>query len=119
MKKMSKSEEKMMYRIIAQTKENNNGITITAETKTDVTHEEAIEIAKKDVLFKGVLEERYTPFIVQPITTTERWKEGAINFCPRCGKSLHEYELSDSESFDCYECNANIDVNINVYDDEE
>jgi hypothetical protein len=112
---MEKTEEKMKYRIIAQTKENDHGLTLTGTTD-DLTYDQAIKAGK--VLLSRPMD-CYTNFVVQPITTSERWKEGTINYCPRCGANLHEYDLSNSEYFDCFECDSTIEVNITVFDEEE
>ncbi|HLI46805.1 MAG TPA: zf-TFIIB domain-containing protein [Geobacterales bacterium] len=112
---MTKTEEKMMYRIIAQTKESNHGLTLTGATG-DVTYDQAIKVAQ--FLLSQPMD-AYTNFVVQPITTKERWKAGTINYCPRCGANLHDYELSESEYFDCYECNSSLEINISVFDSDD
>ena len=108
---MSKKEEKSIYRIIAQ----KEGITIKAETSRDVTFEEAKRTAV-EVIGGGDEAVNFQPFIAIPITTKERWEDKSINFCPRCGSNLKDYELEQSASFDCYECDTSMDVNIHVYD---
>ncbi|MBX9972528.1 hypothetical protein [Cytobacillus firmus] len=111
-----KAEDKMLHRIIAQKK----GITITAETKNDVTLEDAKEIAIYEVL--GGVDEilKFEPMVVLPITTKERWEEGTINFCPRWGTNLQEYDLQQYANFDCDSCSASMEVQINHFSlDEE
>lgn len=98
-------ETKMLYRIIGQ----KDGITVTAETNVEVTREEAKEIGKKEVLSPDM------PFVTLPLTTKERWDNGAINFCPRCGNSIQDFGLDESASFDCFECDASLHVNVTVY----
>jgi hypothetical protein len=112
---MSKSEEKMMYRIIAQKK----GITITAETSNDVDFEEAKNIGFAEVLNGVDKAVQFEPFVVLPVTTKERWEEKTINFCPRCGANLKDYELEQYANFDCYECDTSMDVHIHHFDFEE
>ncbi len=106
---MTKKEEKCIHKVVAQ----KEGITITAITGSDVTFEEAKSIAKKEVL-NG---DDYQPFVVLPITTQERWDDKAINFCPRCGSNLKDYQLEQYASFDCYECDTSMDIRINNWID--
>ncbi|MEK5394100.1 hypothetical protein NSQ59_27750 [Margalitia sp. FSL K6-0131] len=104
---MSK-EEKMIYRIVAH----KEGITITAETQNDVTFDEAKKIAITDVLGMTNKTIQYEPFVVLPVTTKERWEAKTINFCPRCGANLKDYELEESANFECYECDTSMDIHI-------
>lgn len=107
---MGKSEEKLIYRIKAQTKDNK--ITITAQTHNDALHKEAINIVEKEVLTSKPLGEHYSNFIVEPICTKEEWKEGIISFCPRCGANIREYGIEKGGDFDCIECGAYIEAHI-------
>ena len=109
---MSKAEGKMLYRIIGQ----KAGVTITAETKNDLTFEEAKGIATNEVL--GKIEE-LQPFVVLPITTQERWHNHSINFCPRCGANLKDDDLENSDFFNCFECNSSVEVHIHHFENEE
>ncbi len=111
-----KTEEKLIYRLKAQTNPNNE-LSITATTK-EVTHDEAVAIAKGGNIFVNDQPGRYAPFIVEPICTEEEWKEGKVNFCPRCGNRM---EHVDGEAYygDCFDCNATIQVSIEVYDEDE
>ncbi|MEK4883456.1 hypothetical protein NST81_01825 [Bacillus sp. FSL W8-0223] len=110
---MAHSEEKFIYRIIAQKK----GITITAETANEMTMEEAKQTAIADVL--GGIDKaiKFEPFVVVPIATKERWDRKCINFCPRCGANLKDYELEQSERFECFECGTSMDVHIHSYEE--
>lgn len=117
---MSKPEEKFLYRIKAQTKD--NGITITSETRKNVTHEEAISSALKDILLSRPLEDHYSNFIVEPICTEEEWQEGTVSFCPRCGANIRDYELGQGDNTDCVECGASFEAYIhstNLEEDDE
>jgi hypothetical protein len=109
-------EKKMIYKIKAQTKENDHGITVTAQTKSGVTHEEAISIAKKDVLLEPMAE-LYTNFIVEEIATEDGWKYGHVNFCPRCGSRIEDVD-DNYYSAECVSCYAELDVHITVYESE-
>ena len=101
------NDDTMLYRILAQTET----ITLSSMTNKDVSFEKAKEIGKKDVLLgKDVV--TYEPCVVVPVTTQERWEERTINFCPRCGANLHEYELEPSARFDCLECETSMDIDI-------
>jgi hypothetical protein len=111
---MSKNEEKMMYRIIAQ----KEGITITAETSNDVTFEEAKNTAVVDVLSGVDKVVNFQPFVAIPITTKERWEDKTINFCPRCGANLKDYDLEQSANFECYECDTSMDIHIHNWSEE-
>lgn len=105
---MTVANKEMLYRIKAQKAD--NSINITATTSNDVSLEEAIDIATKDVLVSPT--ESYRHFIVEPICTKEDWKEGVVSFCPRCGSNLKDYDLGKGGVFDCYECNTTIEANI-------
>jgi hypothetical protein len=109
-------EKKMIYKIKAQTKENDHGITVTAQTKLGVTHEEAINIAKKDILLEPMAE-RYTNFIVEEIATEDGWKCGHVNFCPRCGCRLEDIDDNYYRG-ECFDCHAEIDVHITTNESE-
>jgi protein-arginine kinase activator protein McsA len=109
------SEEKMIYRIKAQSK--GHTVTITAETSKEVTQEEAIKIAKTSVLVGTNLD--YAPFLVEPLCTEEQWEEGHINFCPRCGKNIADMDLGTMGLFECMECGAYVDVNIMEVQEDE
>lgn len=104
---MNGNQEKYMHRIIAQ----KEGITITAETH-EMTTEEAKKTAVANVLNGIDKAVDFQPFVVLPIATQERWDDKCINFCPRCGDSLMEYELEQYESFDCDRCEASIEITI-------
>lgn len=107
----SSEEKKYLYRILAQTE----GMTITAETKGEVTEAEAIADVKTSVLHEKVIEAGgYRNFVALPICTKEEWKSGNVNFCPRCGKRLEDIE-DHFYSGECFECGADLDVSINVY----
>jgi hypothetical protein len=105
---MSEFKEKQIYKIIAQ----NDGLTITVKTSCDITFEEAEKIAKNSVLVGAFKNEKFQPYVILPITTKERWDDRAINFCPRCGANISEYELRSFDFFDCYECDSSIQVQI-------
>lgn len=109
------TNEKYMYRIIAQ----KTGITITAETSNDVTFDEAKTIGIADVLGGVDKLVNFEPFVVLPITTKERWDEGTINFCPRCGKNLGDYGLETYGNFDCDSCGASMEVQIHRFSVDE
>ncbi|WAH35016.1 hypothetical protein [Alicyclobacillus dauci] len=113
---MEKTDEKLIYRIMAQT----DTLTVSAETSIEVTADEVAEIASKDVLLgDGV---RYKNFVALPICTKEQWDGGHVNFCPRCGNRLNEYDTDSVETQyngDCFRCNSTIDVSIEVYEEEE
>lgn len=113
---MSRPEEKLIYRIKAQTKD--NGITITAQTQKEITREEAIGEATKDV-FSQPMQEHYSNFIVEPICTEEEWKEGIVSFCPRCGAYVRDYGMEKGGDFDCAECGAYVEAHILSTGDEE
>ena len=114
---MSKPEEKFIYRIKAQTKD--NGITITAQTGVDVNHEGAISAAVKDILCSKPLGDHYSHFVVEPICTAEDWKAGVVSFCPRCGANIREYELGRGSDTDCMECGATFEAYILSTNSEE
>ncbi|WP_096199494.1 transposase [Bacillus sp. FJAT-45350] len=105
---MSKKDEKYIHRIIAQ----KEGITITAETSNEVTFEEAKNTAIAEVLGGVDKVVSFQPFVVIPLTTKERWDDKTINFCPRCGSNLKDYELEQAASFECLECDTSMDVHI-------
>lgn len=100
-------EEKKMYRAIAQ----KNGITITADTGKDMTEEEARKACILEILKDKV---DFEPFIVFPLTTKERWENRCINFCPRCGTNIAEYELGSHAQVECYECDTYMDILIHA-----
>lgn len=104
---MIKKEEKYIHRIIAQ----KEGITITAET-TVMNLEEAKKTAVAEVLCDVNKAVDFQPFVVLPIATQERWDDKCINFCPRCGNSLMDYELEQHESFDCDRCETSMEIKI-------
>ena len=112
-----KKDKKVVYRILGQ----RDGVTMTAETSNELTFDEAKEVAI-DGLFGGVNNLiGLQPFVLMPITTKERWSEGSINFCPRCGTNVTDYELEQFGSFECHTCNAQVGVQIEVeeeYDEE-
>ena len=112
---MTKTEEKQIYRIIAQ----KEGITITAETLGEMTMEEATKTAIADVLGGIDKAVKFQPFIAVPITTEERWKAGYINFCPRCGANISDYDLYENADTDCFECDASLDIHVEVYNPNE
>ncbi|UYX56280.1 hypothetical protein M3Y14_34090 (plasmid) [Bacillus thuringiensis] len=105
---MTVAEKEMLYRITAQTADNE--LTIRATTSNDVSLEEAIDIALKDVLVSP--KEKYRHFTVEPICTKEDWKEGVVSFCPRCGINLKDSEIGKGGVFDCYDCNTTIEAHI-------
>lgn len=105
---MSKKEEKYIHRIIAQ----KEGITITAETSNDVTYDEAKQTAIAEVLGGVDKVVGFQPFVVIPLTTKERWEDKTINFCPRCGTNISDQELEQYATFDCFNCDTSIDVQI-------
>lgn len=111
---MTVAEKEMLYRIKAQKAD--NSISITAETSCDVSFEEAIDIATKEVLVSPA--ESYRHFIIEPICTKEDWREGVVSFCPRCGSHLRDYGIGKGGVFDCYECNTTIEAHIHHVDDE-
>lgn len=109
------NEEKKLHRIIAQ----KEGITITATTSHDMTIKEVEESAVASVL-GGVDEQvNFKHFIVLPITTEERWNEGAINFCPRCGSNISDFGLDNYTHSDCHDCGASFHVQIDVEIEED
>ena len=112
---MSKPEEKQIYRIIAQ----KGGITVTAETSHEMTMEDATKTAIADVLGGVDKAINFQPYVALPITTEERWKAGYINFCPRCGANITDYELYEHADTDCFECDANLNISVNVYNADE
>lgn len=111
---MNKKEEKKIYKIIAQ----KEGITITAETH-ETTLEEVTETAIEEVLGGVDKAVDFRPFVALPVTTKERWDAGYINYCPRCGANISEYDLGEYANTDCYECNASLDINVSVYNHSE
>lgn len=111
---MNKLEEKMIYRLLAQ----KEGITITAETK-EMTMEEAKATAIAEVLVNVDKTLDFQPFVALPVTTQERWDAGCINFCPRCGTNLSDYELDEYANTDCHSCDASLDIHVQVYDSDE
>ncbi len=112
---MGKSEEKQIYRVIAQ----KEGITITAEMAREMTKKEAVEAAINEVLGGADKVVDFQPCIAVPITTQERWNKGYINFCPRCGTNISEYELYDFADTECHECNASLNIQIHSYNSNE
>ncbi|AQY42350.1 hypothetical protein P4V72_18385 [Bacillus thuringiensis] len=108
-------KENMLYKIKAQKVD--NSINITAETSNDVSLEEAINIAKEDVILSPL--NTYRNFIVEPICTKEEWKEGTVSFCPRCGANIREYGIGQGGSFDCYECSTTIEAHVYVHEEED
>ncbi|CAG9613747.1 hypothetical protein BACCIP111899_02966 [Bacillus rhizoplanae] len=109
-------KENMLYKIKAQKVD--NSINITAETSNDVSLEEAIEIAKNDVLLSPL--NTYRNFIVEPIYTKEEWEEGTVSFCPRCGANTREYGIGQGGSFDCYECSTTLEAYVyHTHDEDE
>lgn len=107
---MSKPEEKFIYRIKAQTKD--NGITITAQTQKEVTHSGAVSDATADGLFTKPLADHYSNFIVEPICAEEEWQDGVVSFCPRCGANIREYDLGRGGETDCSDCGASFEAYI-------
>lgn len=105
--KINKPEEKFLYKIHAQT----DSISITATTDIEMTAAEAAESAVKDVLSEN---SKYHSFVALPITTQERWENGSINYCPRCGTNISEYGLHENARTDCQECDASLDINIEI-----
>jgi ribosomal protein S27AE len=108
---LENSETKRLYRIIAQ----NDKLTITANTATEMTESEAAITAREDVLSPNG---NYRNFILHPLGTLNGWKHGHINFCPRCGTYIAD-EMGDSseiannaQTFECGECEAYMEVNI-------
>lgn len=111
---MVKSDEKQMYRIYAQ----KEGLTAKFDTN-ETTVKEIKETVVDIVLGDPEKSKEYQRYVVLPITTKERWEEGCINFCPRCGANISDYSLGNFAITDCFECDANIDVYVKVYDDNE
>ncbi len=107
---MSKSEEKKLYRVIAQ----KEGITITAEMSREMTMKEAVDAATTEVIGGVHKIVDFQPCVAVPITTQERWDEGYINFCPRCGANISEYELYEFAETECHECDASINIRIDL-----
>ncbi|WP_103110809.1 hypothetical protein [Brevibacillus reuszeri] len=106
----SHEEKKYLYRILAQTE----GMTITGETKEEVTEAEAIADVKTTFLHEKVVEAGgYRNFVTIPICTKEEWRLGNVNFCPRCGKRLEDVE-DNYFNGECFECGADLDISINV-----
>lgn len=99
------TKTKQIYRIIGQ----DGGVTIAAHTAHDVTKEEAADIAKNE-LFKA----KQIPFVILPLTTEDRWQDGSINFCPRCGENISDFGMDDFGSSDCFHCDASFDVSIRL-----
>ncbi|MNW54805.1 hypothetical protein D3C74_324240 [compost metagenome] len=113
-------ELKMIYRTIAQTE---SGLTITAETKKAVTLEKAELDVEEHVLPKHI-QDTLKPYVTLPISSTEGWKNGHVNFCPRCGRKLGSDEGTDSNAYfgDCFECGAELDItisNVTAVDEED
>lgn len=117
-----KEEKKLLYRSIGQTV---SGLTITADTHRAVTQEEAVSQAKQYV-FVDAYKKELIPFVSLPICSEYQWKHGNINFCPRCGRNITdqitdddpEYAESD-QTFECWECNAHIYVEIRTYPEDD
>lgn len=105
------TNEKQLYRIYAQ----KEGITMIGHTD-EITQEEITKAATN--LLMTALDEKLDmqPFVVLPITTKERFDTGCINFCPRCGNNIAEYELEQNEDFDCFHCEASLSVSCSVND---
>jgi hypothetical protein len=108
---MSKSEEKLLYKIIAQTE----GITITAQINEDMTEDEVIKAAEEHTLHKATMEAgKYRNFIVLPVCTREQRNNGNINYCPRCGHKMEDMDENYYQG-ECWECNATLDIHITTY----
>ncbi|MED1301936.1 hypothetical protein P4U65_15420 [Bacillus pacificus] len=105
---MTVEDKEMLYRIKAQKAD--NSMSITATTSNDVSLEEALDIATKEVLVSPA--ESYRNFIVEPICTKEDWKEGVVSFCPRCGVNLKDSDIGKGGIFDCYDCSTTIEAHI-------
>lgn len=105
-------DTKKLYKIIVQTET----ITISAQTSNDVSWNEAAEIAQKDVLHG----QNYRNFVALPVCTVEQWEGHNVNFCPRCGHNLAEYDDSVDNEFrsDCPNCYAELDITIYSGGDE-
>jgi transposase-like protein len=104
-------EEKLFYRVLAQT----DTINISMDLVHDETIADAMELAEKYIIDPEV---NYRPFIIQLIGTANGWKHGHINFCPRCGLNIHS-AMGDSreivnnvQEFECPHCEANMFVEI-------
>ncbi|QST02498.1 zf-TFIIB domain-containing protein (plasmid) [Pontibacillus sp. ALD_SL1] len=101
-------KDTMLHRMFAQ----NGGITISAQTKEELTFGEAKKMAESELFPENVDPSGFQPFVVLPLATKERWENRSINFCPRCGSSLKDYELDSSASFTCYECDTSMSIAI-------
>lgn len=108
------TKDKQMYRVFAQ----KEGITITAET-SESTFEEVKETAVVNVLGGVDRMVEFQPYVIVPITTKERWKNGFINFCPRCGANVADQEHENYAFFDCFDCNSSMEVQIHHNEDDE
>lgn len=108
-------ELNQIYRIIAQ----REGITVTADTSGDVSKAEAKEIAVKEVLMGADKVPSYQHFITLPITTQDRWDQGFINFCPRCGANISDHQHENYANFECHECDASIRARVFNFGEED
>lgn len=109
-------KDKQIYKLLAQ----KDGVTITANTSNAVTFDEAKEIAINSVLGGVDKAVSFEPVVVLPVTTQERWEDGYINFCPRCGQNVQDFELEQFGEIDCHNCGAVSEVQIlNVLDSED
>lgn len=104
-------EKKYLYRILAQTE----GMTITGETKEEVTEAEAIADVQTTFLHEKVVEAGgYRNFVAIPICSKEEWEAGHINFCPRCGNKLKYIEDNFFDG-DCHNCEASLEIAITIH----
>lgn len=112
------ADKKLIYKIIAQ----DASVTMTAKTASEVTVDEAVTIATRDL---GLPHPGTRGFVLLPAGTANGYKYGHINFCPRCGEYIGD-EMGDSseivnnsQTFDCPECDANVTVEINGTPEED
>lgn len=103
-------EEKMIYKVMAQ----KDGYTITAQTE-QLKFDDAIQAAT--LLISRETDLR--PFVLIPVSTKKRWQEGTINFCPRCGANLKDYELDTYADFECSSCDASVKVTVMGVSDDD
>ena len=99
------SEEKELYRILAQ----RDGLTITVEMREEHTFDELKERVLCEEIFNVTLD-KCQPFVIQPLTTKERWEEQCINFCPRCGVNITTYEIEQNGEFECHSCDTHVEI---------
>lgn len=102
------NENELIYRIISQVE----GLTIEVQTTPLPSKKEAVAIGIGEIERVGLQTNAVQPCVALPITTQERWDSLCINFCPRCGSNITDYELESIGDFECFECNANLHINI-------